>query len=193
MTVEEIAAAIAALSQEERERLINLLATQGLLPAGAHSHMPPTSAGQSSLGLSFREPSLEEEADYILVFDGGSLGNPGPGYGSYALIRRDGKSQVVRLDLGEEMTNNEAEYDTLIAGLEDLIGRIERAGRNPAEFTVEVRGDSKLVLNQVQGTWKAKEPRLRERRNRVRNLLSRFRAYALRLQPRQESVKVLGH
>jgi len=96
---------------------------------------------------------------WVLIFDGGSRGNPGPGYGSYALIKPTGSADlpelaepsalsarsadVVRLDFGARMTNNEAEYDTLIAALEDLIARITQAGRNPAEFSVEVRGDSR--------------------------------------------------
>lgn len=144
--------------------------------------------------VTFEVGRLEGQPDYILVFDGGSLGNPGPGYGSYALIKTgDGKKQVVRLDFGREMTNNEAEYDTLIAGLRDLIGRLTEAGRNPSQFSVEVRGDSSLVVNQVSGVWKARDERMRARRNQVRELLGRFGAHRFVLQPRQESVKMLGH
>jgi hypothetical protein len=58
---------------------------------------------------------------------------------------------------------------------------------------VEVRGDSALVLHQVEGTWKAKDDRLRALRNRVRQLLARFKAHRLVLQGREESVRVLGH
>ena len=146
---------------------------------------------------------------WVLVFDGGSRGNPGPGYGSYALIKPTESADlpelaepsalsarsadVVRLDFGARMTNNEAEYDTLIAALEDLIARITQAGRNPAEFSVEVRGDSRLVINQVSGAWKARDERMRTRRDRVRELLDRFGSYELRRQPRQESVRLLGH
>jgi len=137
---------------------------------------------------------LEGQPDYVLVFDGGSIGNPGPGYGSYVLIRvSDGKKQMVRLDFDREMTNNEAEYDTLIAGLNDIIGRIVEAGRDPSEFSIEVRGDSSLVLNQVSGIWKAKDERMRSRRNLVRELLGRFGAHKLVLQTRQESIEILGH
>ena len=144
--------------------------------------------------VTFEVGRLEGQPDYILVFDGGSLGNPGPGYGSYALIKTgDGKKQVVRLDFGREMTNNEAEYDTLIAGLRDLIWRLTEAGRNPSQFSVEVRGDSSLVVNQVSGVWKARDERMRARRNQVRELLGRFGAHRFVLQPRQESVKMLGH
>mgnify|MGYP003879574695 CR=1 FL=1 len=144
--------------------------------------------------LPFETTELEGPADYVILFDGGSHGNPGPGYGSYRLTRTaDGRSSTVRLDFGEEMTNNEAEYRTLIAALEGLIGRIQAAHRDPSEFTVEVRGDSALVLRQIEGRWKAKDNRMRALRNRARELLSRFKAHRLVLQGREESVRDLGH
>ncbi len=54
------------------------------------------------------------EARVRVVFDGGSKGNPGAGYGSYAL-QWPGQAQpeIVRLEFSGRMTNNEAEYDTL--------------------------------------------------------------------------------
>lgn len=186
--VDEILAAISALSEAEKVELFEeLSATEGLKdPGGLSGARKPT--------LVFDAGQLEGQPDYVLVFDGGSLGNPGPGYGSYALIRTsDGKKRVVRLDFGGEMTNNEAEYDTLIAGLSDLIQRLTEAKRSPSEFSIEVRGDSSLVINQVSGVWKAKDERMRARRNQVRELLNRFAAYGLRLQSRQESVRILGH
>jgi len=186
--VDEILAAISALSEAEKVELFEeLSATEGFKdPGGLSGARKPT--------LVFDASQLEGQPDYVLVFDGGSLGNPGPGYGSYALIRTsDGKKRVVRVDFGREMTNNEAEYDTLIAGLSDLIQRLTEAKRSPSEFSIEVRGDSSLVINQVSGVWKAKDERMRARRNQVRELLNRFAAYGLRLQPRQESVRILGH
>ncbi|HIC94446.1 MAG TPA: reverse transcriptase-like protein [Anaerolineae bacterium] len=135
-----------------------------------------------------------KRAKWVLVFDGGSRGNPGPGYGSYALIGpAEPAADVVRLDFGARMTSNEAEYDTLIAALEDLIARVTKMGRSPADFSVEVRGDSRLIINQVSGAWKAKDERMRARRDRVRELLHRFGSHELKLQPRRESVRLLGH
>ncbi|MFQ6058402.1 MAG: ribonuclease HI family protein [Anaerolineae bacterium] len=135
-----------------------------------------------------------QQADYTLIFDGGSLGNPGPGYGSYVLIRnRDGKQRIRRLNFEEEMTNNEAEYRTLIAGLEDLLGTISGAGRQPADFSLEVRGDSRLILNQVAGTWKTRQPRLMPLCDRARELLGQFGAFTLTWQERRRSEEALGH
>jgi ribonuclease HI len=91
------------------------------------------------------------------------------------------------------MTNNEAEYEALIGGLQGLIERIELADRSPEDFSLEIRGDSKLVLNQVKGTWKAKDGRMHLLRNRARELLAHFKASQLIHQDREESVRVLGH
>jgi ribonuclease HI len=186
--VEEILAAISALSEVEKRELFEKLSAAGEF----------TGSGELSEtrkpALAFDAGQLEGQPDYVLVFDGGSMGNPGPGYGSYALVRASGgKKQVVRLDFGGEMTSNEAEYDTLIAGLRDLIQRLTEAKRSPSEFSIEVRGDSNLVINQVSGAWKARDERMRARRNQARELLGRFAASRLVLQPRQESVKILGH
>ncbi len=186
--VDEVLVAISALSEaEKRELFQELSAIEGF----------PDSSGLSEARkptLAFDAGQLEDQPDYVLVFDGGSLGNPGPGYGSYALIRTsDGRKRVVRLDFSGQMTSNEAEYDTLIAGLSDLIQRLTEANQSPSEFSIEVRGDSSLVTNQVSGVWKARDERMRARRNQVRELLGRFAAYGLRLQPRQESVRILGH
>ena len=135
-----------------------------------------------------------EKTDYTLIFDGGSLGNPGPGYGSYVLVRNsDGKSRTQRLDFQEEMTSNEAEYRTLIAGLEDLVSTIHKARRSPQQFSLEVRGDSRLILYQVARKWKTKKPHLMPLRDKVEELLEGFGSITLIWQRRDKSERVLGH
>jgi ribonuclease HI len=186
--VDEVIAAISAFSEAEKRELFEKLSALGEFTdsIGLSEARKPV--------LAFDATQLEGLPDYVLVFDGGSLGNPGPGYGSYALIRTsDDNKRVVRLDFGGEMTSNEAEYDTLIAGLRDLIQSLTEANHNPSEFSIEVRGDSNLTINQVSGVWKARDERMRVRRNQVRELLGRFAASRLALQPRQESVRILGH
>jgi len=180
--VERILQAVRALSDAQRRLLLQRLAQE---------YGQPT---QELLSSAFEPAQVEGPTDYVLVFDGGSHGNPGPGYGSYHLTRvADGRTSLVRLDFGQEMTSNEAEYQALIGGLEGLVDRIEAAGRDPGEFTVEVRGDSALVLRQVKGDWQAKDDRMRVLRNRARELLSRFKGHRLVLQGREETLRVLGH
>ena len=58
---------------------------------------------------------------YRIVFDGGSKGNPGIGYGSYRIQPEGGPwSEPYRLEFGDKVTNNEAEYRSLIAAFEHL-------------------------------------------------------------------------
>lgn len=89
----------------------------------------------------------------VVEADGGSRGNPGPaGYG--ALVR-DAVTGELLAERGEAIgraTNNVAEYRGLIAGL------AAAAEFEPAE--VEVRMDSKLVVEQMSGRWKIKHPDL---------------------------------
>ncbi|MBA2530917.1 MAG: bifunctional RNase H/acid phosphatase [Nocardioidaceae bacterium] len=91
----------------------------------------------------------------IIEADGGSRGNPGPA--AYGALVRDADSGEVLAQRAECIgvaTNNVAEYRGLIAGLELLQERAPRAD-------VEVRMDSKLVIEQMAGRWKVKHPDMR--------------------------------
>ena len=89
---------------------------------------------------------------FIVEADGGSRGNPGPaGYG--ALVR-DVETGIVLAERSESIgtaTNNVAEYNGLIAGL-------RAAAEIDPRADVEVRMDSKLVVEQMSGRWKVKHP-----------------------------------
>jgi ribonuclease HI len=131
--------------------------------------------------------------EYILVFDGGSKGNPGFCYGSFRIQEKGRKPfRPVRIKFGHG-TNNEAEYKALIAGLHALIDKVESENIDPAACLVEVRGDSQLVLNQLSGTWKVKNLRMRTLWDQAQELLSRFREQRLRHQSRNRTVEILGH
>jgi ribonuclease H / adenosylcobalamin/alpha-ribazole phosphatase len=91
----------------------------------------------------------------VVEADGGSRGNPGPaGYG--ALVRDQATGEVLA-EMCESLgtaTNNVAEYSGLVAGL--------RAAADLAPGAdVEVRMDSKLVVEQMSGRWQIKDERLR--------------------------------
>ncbi len=124
-----------------------------------------------------------------LVFDGGSIGNPGKGYGSYQLTIRGKPEAPKRLTFGEGYTNNEAEYDTLIAALEAII----RRAKDPRRVQLDIKGDSQLVIKQITGAWKVKEPRLQERVRRVHALLEQLGGWRATWQQRAKSVDALGH
>lgn len=90
----------------------------------------------------------------VVEADGGSRGNPGPAaYG--ALVRDAATGEVLdeeALPLGVA-TNNVAEYSGLIAGL-------EMARALDPSAAVEVRMDSRLVVEQMAGRWKVRHPAL---------------------------------
>ena len=128
-----------------------------------------------------------------IVFDGGSRGNPGQGYGSYALDWPGQPRQIVRLRFGNNATSNEAEYDTLIAAVEAVQRRLLEQGIEPESTRVDIRGDSLLVCKQVRGDWRCKEPRLQTRLKEARALLGRFGGATLNHHSREKSVEILGH
>ena len=130
---------------------------------------------------------------YMIIFDGGSIGNPGRGYGSYRLRGPGGVTRTRRLDFGDDVTNNVAEYRTLITALEDLLAIMGEAGQDPARSAVEVRGDSQLVINQLDGRWRVRAAHLRPLHDRARALLDQFGRATLRWHPRGKSVQALGH
>ncbi len=132
------------------------------------------------------------DADYTIIFDGGARGNPGEGYGSYQL-RTGALWQIERLEFGNRVTNNEAEYRTLIAALRDVIARLTAASLEPKMYTLTVRGDSQLVIFQVTGRWKVRNPRIRPLHAEATALLARFKETDVQWQPRAMSVYILGH
>lgn len=100
----------------------------------------------------------------VVEADGGSRGNPGPA--AYGAVLKDADTGAVLAEDGTTLgvaTNNVAEYLGLIGGL-----RLVAAHAPDAE--VEVRMDSKLVVEQMAGRWKVKHPDLQELARQARAL-----------------------
>ncbi|MGY1636045.1 bifunctional RNase H/acid phosphatase [Geodermatophilus sp. SYSU D00742] len=88
----------------------------------------------------------------VVEADGGSRGNPGPaGYGALVRDARTGRVLAERAESVGRATNNVAEYGGLVAGLQAVLDLDPSA-------EVEVRMDSKLVVEQMSGRWKVKHP-----------------------------------
>lgn len=131
--------------------------------------------------------------NYIIIFDGGSRGNPGDAYGSFRIQKGDSALQAPeRLSFGGG-TNNEAEYMALIAAIQECRSQILKEQSSPAEVTLEIRGDSSLVLNQLQGNYKAKDNRMLKYRDKTLGLLDDFKQVKFIQQARAKSVRLLGH
>ena len=100
----------------------------------------------------------------IVNVDGGARGNPGPA--AIGIVIRDGEGNVLA-DLGEtigEVSNNVAEYQALIRGIEMAI---DRGGDE-----LDIRGDSELVVKQMLGQYKVKHPDMKPLNARANELLS---------------------
>ncbi|MDO8523890.1 MAG: ribonuclease HI family protein [bacterium] len=99
--------------------------------------------------------------------DGGARGNPGPA-GSGAVIY-DGKKKVGEVSkfLGIQ-TNNFAEYEALLLALEKTI---EVFG-SPVSHPVSVKMDSELIVRQMKGEYKVKNPVLKEKHTHARLLIA---------------------
>jgi ribonuclease HI len=126
---------------------------------------------------------------YLLQFDGASEPNPGPSGAAYVIfspIEIDNNGDQIRRLIQEgflyipHATNNEAEYNGLILGLTKAL-----------ELGIEeivVEGDSNLVVNQVQGLWKVKVPRLVPLQSKANKLLWKFKKWSVKHIYRDENV-----
>lgn len=88
----------------------------------------------------------------LIEADGGSRGNPGPA--AYGAVLKDADTGEVIAEDGTTIgvaTNNVAEYSGLIAGL-------RMAEELAPGADIEVRMDSKLVVEQMSGRWRIKHP-----------------------------------
>lgn len=127
---------------------------------------------------------------YEIVFDGGSKGNPGKGYGSYQITRDGSTVAHTAEEYGDNFTNNQAEYLTLIRALTWLADEL---GDEAPSTSVVVHGDSQLVIRQLNGQWKIKNAGLRDLAMDARMQIARFGNVTLNWHPRAMSVARLGH
>ena len=94
----------------------------------------------------------EQVTRVVIEADGGSRGNPGPA--AYGALVKDADTGRVLAEEGTAIgvaSNNVAEYSGLIAGL-------RMAEQVAPGADIEVRMDSKLVVEQMSGNWKIKHP-----------------------------------
>lgn len=99
---------------------------------------------------------------FQITADGGSRGNPGPAaYG--AVVTENGKILAELYATIGIASNNVAEYSGLIAGL-------EHANSLDPQATIEVKMDSKLVVEQMSGRWQIKHPDMRELAAKARDI-----------------------
>ena len=93
---------------------------------------------------------------YELFFDGCSKGNPGlAGAGAVIYNHLNKEIWCKSSFVGKKETNNVAEYSGLILGLEEAVKMEGGCIRN-----LIVKGDSKLIIEQMKGNYKVNSPNL---------------------------------
>lgn len=105
---------------------------------------------------------------FLVWIDGASRGNPGKA-GMGVLIKNEDGEILSKISeyLGDDLTNNQAEYSALVKALKsclDLGGSV-----------VRVFSDSKLVVNQMIGEYAVKSSNIKHLYEKAKELESKFR------------------
>jgi len=111
-------------------------------------------------------PKIYPEIGFIMNFDGCSKGNPGLGGAGAVIYYNNDEIWSGTFFVGENATNNHAEYAGLILGLQHAIELDIK--------TLLVKGDSQLVLNHMTGVYKCKSPNLVQLYDRAKELERSF-------------------
>lgn len=131
------------------------------------------------------------------MFDGGSRGNPHgrAGSGTHVLTRKfydvttdaskKAKTEIVRdktnirTYLGSGLlTNNQAEYQGLVTGLETILNTVSEATKSKSktkqnlnDVEILVQGDSDLIIKQMKGLYACKSPKLKPYHKKAKDLV----------------------
>lgn len=111
---------------------------------------------------------MEKISKFIINTDGGARGNPGPA--GIGVVIRDEKENIIaeyKQYIGEA-TNNVAEYKALILAINEVLAL------SPKPLALEIRMDSELVVRQMNGQYKIKEPSLKLLAQEVLKLKNNF-------------------
>jgi ribonuclease HI len=113
------------------------------------------------------------------MVDGAARGNPGEAGCGAAICDADG---AVVEKLGRYLghaTNNVAEYEALLMGLEALA----KSGKK----RIRVQSDSQLLVRQLNGEYRVKDEKLKSLFQRATTLLRQFESYRILHVPREEN------
>ncbi|KAL5567101.1 hypothetical protein UlMin_030265 [Ulmus minor] len=127
------------------------------------------SVKQSELPGELQEVTSIEEPEWELMFDGAASAKGG----GIGIVLTGPESQVLTktCKLLYSCSNNEAEYKALIVGME--MAEKEDVKR------LAIKGDSRLVIQQLKGEFAGKEPALVKYRTKAQQILQKFQTYRL--------------
>ena len=124
--------------------------------------------------------TVDPQQVYTLYCDGASRGNPGQASIGFAIFDADGQ-EIFGMGryLGDQITNNVAEYESLLQGM-----------KQAAELGVrrlQVRMDSQLAVRQVQGTYRVRNAGLQPLFQSVRRCVGLFESFEIDHVPRDQN------
>ncbi len=120
----------------------------------------------------------------IIYTDGGSRNNPGiAGAGVYITDVEGNELMKTKKYLGIQ-TNNWAEYEALILGLETAQQLLDENSKNTE---IEVKMDSELIVKQMNREYKVKDSALKEQFIKANNLTANFAKVIFTHIPRNEN------
>lgn len=119
------------------------------------------------------------EPCWTIYADGASRGNPGPSAIGAVIINEAGQSVHQLSRRIGHATNNEAEYKAAIAALEAALGL--------GVTHVKLYMDSELVVRQLQGRYRVRNPRLLTLWNRLQQLRQRLTGFQVEHLPREHN------
>ncbi len=127
----------------------------------------------------------------IIYTDGASRGNPGKGAAGVVFCNE--KGEIIRKHfeyLGDNITNNEAEYRAVIVALKKFNALF---GKKLAEKTeIEIRSDSELLVKQLEGKYKVVNPKIQYFFIQIWNLKIDFGKVKFKLVPREKNKEADG-
>jgi ribonuclease HI/probable phosphoglycerate mutase len=119
-----------------------------------------------------------------LFTDGACRGNPGQGGAGAVLLGENGEVLGAAKKFLGHCTNNIAEYRALILGLETALER--------GTSVISIYLDSELLVRQIQGIYRVKNPDLKPLMAAIRDLLDRFDTWKIEHVPRSENALADG-
>ena len=114
-----------------------------------------------------------------IQFDGTAMPNPGQMGIGVILIENGSIISRISRKLPDVGTNNIAEYVALNVGIQKAL---ELGWKH-----VIIEGDSQLVVNQLNGTWKVRQDHLRPLHSEVSKNLGKFESFSLKWIPREKN------
>ncbi|MCO5587812.1 hypothetical protein L7F22_041764 [Adiantum nelumboides] len=125
-------------------------------------------------------PQGELEDAYTLLFDGAYRRQSNKAAGGFVILNEEKKEVLKKgIQLHLAHSNNEAEYATLKAGLEEC--------KSMGIRRLMVKGDALLIVRQVQGTWACKNSKLLQWLHEVKLLMKDFEAIQIQHISRQHN------